>query len=175
MIAQEAGVVESTLFRHFGTKDNLLKICFETVDKQIAALFCGMEFPSEQIHSDPESLVFLLWSRYFHWLIAHREETLFYFYYRTDPSFPAFDRSRKAPWFQDFIKIFEAFDAEYHLYEKVRPETLWTQVLTVTQLYAKLVLEGAIPSDDQTVQSIFHTQMDGICRLMEKQPSIISS
>ncbi len=168
MIAKDAGLSEAMIFKLFGSKDNLLRTCFETVDKQIASLFDGLKFGTAQIKDNPETAVFLLWSQYFKWLIAHKEETLFYFAYRTASGFQEFEKTRKAPWFEDFVAIFYAFDGEYNLQERVSPTILWTQVLTVTQLYAKLVIEGALPSDDATISTIFKIQMGSICELLKQ-------
>ncbi len=168
MIAKESGLSEAMIFKLFGSKDELLRVCFETVDKEIAALFNGLKFGMAQIKDNPETAVYLLWTQYFKWLISHKEETLFYFAYRTTPFFQEFEKTRKAPWFEDFVAIFYAFDGEYGLYEKISPTILWTQVLTVTQLYAKLVIEGAIPSDEATIQSIFKIQMGSICEMLKK-------
>ncbi len=162
IIAEKSGLSEAMIYKLFGSKDTLLRICFETVDKRIAALFNGMQISEEQIKKNPEEVVFILWSTYFKWLISHKEETLFYFAYRMAAFFPQYERTREAPWFGDFVAIFSIFDKEYELYKKISPSVLWTHILTVTQLYAKLAIEGSVPSDDAAIQSIFKMLMSGL-------------
>ena len=77
-----AGVSEALIYKHFETKEKLLYLCFETVHRQIAALFDKMEIPPLQAPQEIYEAVRAMWMTYFSFLVQNSYRTIYYFEYR---------------------------------------------------------------------------------------------
>lgn len=161
-IAKLAGSATGSLYSYFGGKDELLRACFERVDRQIARVFDRLRPDPQTLDRHPEEAVRRLWTAYFRWLVSHPAETVFYHRYRDAPGFPAYDRTRDFTHFATFIQTLELFQARYRIYDKVDQTVLWLHVLTGTVMYAKYVVEGVLPDTPATQESLFRLLMYGL-------------
>ena len=67
---EQAGVSEALIYKHYESKENLLRVCFETVSGEIRTLFSDV---SAERDISPEALpgsVHALWTRIFSFLSA---------------------------------------------------------------------------------------------------------
>ncbi len=168
-IAELAGSSVGNIYQHFNSKEHLMQVCFERVDRQIARLFDPLNLNQAAMAADPEREIYRLWSMYFRWLVAHPDETVFYHRFRDSSSFPKFDRQRDVTYFSSFIGIIRLFDQQYHIYEQVDQNILWLFVLTTTVMYAKYVVEGVLPNTPATEKSIFQLEMRGLQSLIKQE------
>ncbi len=167
MIAEQSNVSEAMIFKLFGNKNELLQKCFETVDKQISEIFLNFKIDEKQIKTNPEALIYFLWNEYFNWLIENKEEMLFYFAYVSSPFFQEYQKSYKSNWFDDFAeKLYQYFD-EKRLQKHLPTKLLWTQLVMVTQIHAKPVIEGELSTDISTKESLFKMQMGSVCEIFK--------
>lgn len=153
-------------YTYFSSKDDLMRSCFERVDRQIAHIFDLIRLDEELLVKDPEGEVRRLWTAYYRWLVAHPDETVFYHRYRDSPGFPDYDKQRDVTYFASFIRFTHAFEEHYHLFERVDFKILWLHVLTGTVMYAKYVVEGAMPPTQATEENIFQLMMNGLRGLL---------
>lgn len=161
-IAELAESSVGNIYQHFNSKEQLMRVCFERVDRQIARLFDPLDLDQAAMAADPEQEIYRLWSIYFRWLVAHPDETVFYHRFRDSSSFPKFDQQRDISYFASFIGIIRLFDQRFHIYEQVDQNVLWLFVLTSTVMYAKHVVEGVLPNTPVTEKSIFQLEMHGL-------------
>lgn len=161
-IAELAESSVGNIYQHFNSKEQLMRVCFERVDRQIARLFDPLDLDQAAMAADPEQEIYRLWSIYFRWLVAHPDETVFYHRFRDSSSFPKFDQQRDISYFASFIGIIRLFDQRFHIYEQVDQNVLWLFVLTSTVMYAKHVVEGVLPNTPATEKSIFQLEMHGL-------------
>lgn len=170
-IAKLAGGATGNIYSYFEGKDDLLRACFERVDRQIAKVFDRLVPDPKFLAGHPEEAVRRLWTAYFRWLVAHPAETVFYHRYRDAPGFTAYNLSRDFSHFAAFVHTLGLFQEQYHIYERVDGGVLWLHVLTGTVMYAKYVVEGVLPDAPETEESLFRLLMyglDGLFRAGER-------
>lgn len=166
-IGEISGFAASNLYSHFSSKEELLQVCFETVDRQIAGIFDQVHVSREQAAQDPEGEIRRLWTIYWRWLVNHPDETVFYHRYRDNARFPEYDKKRDVSYFSSLIQSVNQIDRQLHIYEKISPDVLWLHVLTGTVLYAKYVAEGVLPNTPATEQIVFRLLMGGLRGLFD--------
>lgn len=154
-ISELAGITPGAIYRHFDSKDRLMAECFTYVDRQAAAIFERVKFNPLKLLTDPMGAVKSLWQPYFRFWVSHPDETIFYHRYRDSASFLINDTSRDTSYFNTFGAMVRAFMNTFPRLRQINQELLWHHVLTSTVMYAKRVVEGSIPNDQETEDTIF--------------------
>lgn len=154
-ISKLAGLSPGALYRYFNSKDQLMEECFIHVDKQAAALFDGLQLPPQFLLEDPMGAVRLLWQPYFRFWIARPDETVFYHRFRDSAAFPAFNRRHNALYFSSFVDTVKLFLRLFPRLDQIKYDLLWLHVLTTTVMYAKYVVEGYLPDNQETEDAVF--------------------
>lgn len=165
-IAELSGSSVGNIYQYFNSKEHLLQVCFERVDRQLAHLFDTIVIGTDALAADPEAEIYRLWSAYFRWLVAYPDETVFYHRFRDSSTFPAFDKQRDVSYFGAFIGIIHLFELKFQIFSHINGDILWLFVLTSTVMYAKYVVEGVLPNTLETEKSIFQLEMYGLSRLV---------
>jgi len=161
-ISELAGLSPGALYRYFESKDELLTACFVHVDRQVAKIFDQVEFDPAQVRSDPPAAVWRLWHPYFRFWTARPDETVFYHRFRDSARFHAFDRQRKVNYFDSFVMMRDTFLDIFPRLRALDCPLLSIHLLTMTVLYAKYVVEGVLPNDEETEKTVFHIIMSGL-------------
>lgn len=161
-ISKLVGLSPGALYRYFTSKDELIIACFTHVDRQAAALFHNLKFDPAAISADPMGAVKALWLPYFRFWTARPDETVFYHRFRDSTFFPAYDKTRDVSYFEDFIGTVRAFKALFPALEQINQDLLWLHVLTTTVLYAKYVVEGVLPNNEETEDTVFRLLITGL-------------
>lgn len=91
-VAARANVSDGLMYRYFKSKDELLYACYQSIQKEIAALIDGKHenMPVEYMDRpiDKKNLIkiaYIHWLKYFKFLIDSDYKTLFYIEFRTSP------------------------------------------------------------------------------------------
>ncbi len=161
-ISKLAGVSPGALYRYFDSKDQLMMECFTYVDKQAAAIFDCMKFDPQIMLTDPVEAVRRLWVPYFRFWVARPDETVFYHRFRDSAFFPLYDKSRDASYFDTFAGMVRSFLAVFPSLKQINQDLLWLHVLTSTVMYAKYVVEGVLPDNQETEETIFQFLTQGL-------------
>jgi len=161
-ISQLAGLTQGAMYRYFESKDVLMEACFVYVDKQAAAIFEHMSFNPLTLLKGPAEAVKSLWLPYFRFWTSHPDETVFYHRFRDSAYFPAFDRQRDIGYFEKFVGIVHLFKKTFPRLDELNQDLLWLHVLTSTVMYAKYVVEGVLPNNEETENAVFQLMMTGL-------------
>ena len=161
-ISKLAGVSPGALYRYFDSKDQLMMECFTYVDKQAAAIFDCMKFDPQIMLTVPVESVRCLWVTYFRFWVAWPDETVFYHRFRDSAFFPLYDKSRDASYFDTFAGMVRSFLAVFPSLKQINQDLLWLHVLTSTVMYAKYVVEGVLPDNQETEETIFQFLTQGL-------------
>lgn len=161
-ISKLAGVSPGALYRYFDSKEQLMMECFTYVDRQAAGIFDCMKFDSRIMFTDPMEAVRSLWVPYFRFWLARPDETVFYHRFRDSAFFPAYDKSRDASYFDRFVGMVQAFLEAFPNLRQINQDLLWLHVLTSTVMYAKYVVEGVLPDNQETEDTIFRFLTEGL-------------
>ena len=173
-VGEFAEISPGAIYRYFENKEQLLVECFTYVDRQAAAVFEDLELNPLTVLTDPIGAVKGLWLPYFRFWTAHPDETVFYHRFRDSSFFPKYDKSRDSTYFKTFIGMVHAFKKVFPNLKRMNQDLLWLHVLTATVLYAKYVVEGTLPDNQETEDTIFQlltTGLSGYLRL-ETPPEV---
>ena len=157
-----AGISAGALYRCFEGKEQLLEECFTYVDRQAAAIFEDLKFKPVTMLTDPMEAVKSLWLPYFRFWVHHPDETIFYHRFRDSAFFPRYDTDRDASYFKTFGGIVRIFREVFPRLKKINQDILWLHLLTSTVMYAKNVIEGVLPDDQETEDTVFQLLMTGL-------------
>lgn len=161
-VSDLAGVSPGALYRYFKSKDQLIVECFIHVDKQAAEIFERLKLEPQTMLADPIGAVKKLWLPYFRFWVAHPDETVFYHRFRDSAFFPKYDKSRDITYFNAFISMVRLFKKAFPALTRINQDLLWLHVLTSTVMYAKYVVEGLLPDNQETEETIFQLLTTGL-------------
>lgn len=161
-VSEFAGITPGAIYRHFASKEQLLIECFTYVDKQAAEIFEHLQFNPLAMLTDPMGAVKELWQPYFRFWVAHPDETIFYHRFRDSVFFPKYDRTRDVTYFNKFIGMVRAFKMVFPRLDRINQDLLWLHVLTSTVMYAKYVVEGTLPNNRETEDTVFQLLTTGL-------------
>lgn len=161
-VSELAGISAGAIYRHFDGKDQLLVECFTYVDKQAAEIFERMKFNPLVMLTDPMGAIKSLWLPYFRFWTSHPDETVFYHRFRDSTFFPKYDKNRDVSYFKTFIGMVCIFKKVFPSLDKMNQDLLWLHVLTSTVMYAKYVVEGTLPNNRETEDTVFQLLTTGL-------------
>ena len=161
-VSELAGVSSGAIYRHFDSKDQLLVECFTYVDRQAAAIFEHLKFNPLTMLTDSTGAIKGLWLPYFRFWTSHPDETVFYHRFRDSAFFPKYDKSRDVTYFKTFIGMVDAFKRVFPSLNRINQDLLGLHVLTSTVMYAKYVVEGALPNNQETEDTVFQLLTTGL-------------
>lgn len=161
-VSELAGMSPGALYRYFDSKDQLIIECFTYVDKQAAVIFEHLKFDPQNMLDDPMGTVKSLWLPYFRFWLSHPDETIFYHRFRDSAFFPKYDKNRDADYFSSFVEMVRAFRHSFPCLKQMNQDLLWLHVLTSTVMYAKYVVEGTLPNNQETEETIFQLLATGL-------------
>ncbi len=170
-VSELAGISPGAIYRYFDSKDQLLVECFTYVDKQAAEIFDHLHFNPLTMLTDPMKAVKALWLPYFRFWVARPDETIFYHRFRDSAFFPKYDKDRDVTYFKKFIGMVHAFKKVFPSLDRINQDLLWLHVLTSTVMYAKYVVEGILPDNQETEDTVFQlltTGLSGYLKLKRK-------
>ena len=161
-VSELAGMSPGALYRYFDSKDQLIIECFTYVDKQAAVIFEHLKFDPQNMLDDPMGTVKSLWLPYFRFWLSHPDETIFYHRFRDSAFFPKYDKNRDVAYFSSFVEMVRAFLRSFPCLKQMNQDLLWLHVLTSTVMYAKYVVEGTLPNNQETEETIFQLLATGL-------------
>lgn len=161
-VSELAGISAGAIYRHFDGKDQLLAECFTYVDKQAAEIFERLKFNPLVMLTDPMGAIKSLWLPYFRFWTSHPDETVFYHRFRDSTFFPKYDKNRDVSYFKTFIGMVCIFKKVFPSLDKMNQDLLWLHVLTSTVMYAKYVVEGTLPNNQETEDTVFQLLTTGL-------------
>lgn len=161
-VSELAGVSSGAIYRHFDGKEQLLVECFTYADKQVAVIFEHLRFNPLAMLTDPMGAIKGLWLPYFRFWTSRPDETVFYYRFRDSAAFPSYDRSRDVTYFGTFIGMVRIFKKVFPSLDRINQDMLWLHVLTSTLLYAKYVVEGILPNNEETEETVFRLLTTGL-------------
>lgn len=154
-ISELAELSPGALYRYFDSKEQLMAECFTYVDKQAAAIFDKLKLNPLNMLADPLGAVKSLWLPYFRFWVACPDETVFYHRFRDSAAFPEFYSTQETSYFDAFGDMVRLFRRLFPSLTEINQNLLWLHVLTTTVMYAKYVVEGQLPNDEETEDTVF--------------------
>ena len=170
-VSDLAGVSPGALYRHFESKEQLILECFTYVDRQAAEIFERLEIRPLAMLADPMGAVKSLWLPYFRFWVARPDETVFYHRFRDSAFFPNYDKERDIAYFNTFIRMVRLFKRIFPALNRINQDLLWLHILTSTVMYAKYVVEGILPNNQETEDTVFQLLATGLSGYLRPEKS----
>lgn len=161
-VSDLAGISPGALYRYFDSKDRLMMECFTYVDRQAAGIFERLKLNPVSMLADPVGAVKSLWLPYFRFWVAHPDETVFYHRFRDSAFFPKYHETLDTSYFSVFADMVRTFRAKFPSLKRMNQDLLWLHILTCTVLYAKYVVEGVLPDNQETEDTVFQLLCTGL-------------
>ncbi len=168
-VSDLAEISPGALYRYFDSKDQLIVECFTYVDRQVAEIFEHLKLNPLTMIANPLEAVKSLWQPYFRFWVAHPDETVFYHRFRDSTFFPKYDKSRDVTYFNTFIGMVQLFKKLFPNLNQINQDLLWLHVLTSTVMYAKYVVEGTLPDNQETEDTVFQLLTTGLYGYLKPQ------
>ncbi len=168
-VSELAGLSPGAIYRYFDSKEQLLVECFTYVDQQVAAIFERLEFTPAAMTRDPIGAIKALWLPYFRFWVAYPDATVFYYRFRDSAAFPKYDKARDVSYFASFGSMVSAFMNTFPDLRRLNQDLLWHHVLTSTVMYAKYVVEGRLPDNQETEDTVFQLLATGLSGYLKRQ------
>jgi|LAHS01.1.fsa_nt_gb AcrR family transcriptional regulator len=152
--ASYAGINEALVYRDFGTKENLLNECFLTVNKEIMDHFTSDVNLHFNIQGDVAAQMHDHMDRFYKVLVEGGYKTLFYQQYR-DSSYKMDEEMKQKFQEYDVKGIFQKIMSKY-LMDKGYVDFLCVYLIDGTVLFAKRVINGEIPNNEEYTKRIWN-------------------
>ena len=165
-IGQIAHATPSSIYLYFKGKDELLRVCYEQIDHEIARILGKISATPNEVVTDPEQVIHEAWTAYWKWLLSHPDETIFFHYYRDWSGFPEYDMHRDVSHFDPFVRAVNSFYQHHPGMNSVPPILLWLFWLDGTVMYARYVVQGVCPNSRETENAVFRLLMGGFNGLL---------
>ena len=81
------------------------------------------------------------------------------------------DKSRDISYFGTFIGMVQLFKKVFPALDRMNQDLLWLHVLTSTVMYAKYVVEGILPDNQETEDTIFQLLTTGLNGYLKPEKS----
>ncbi len=162
-VAKTAGTSERLVYHHFGTKENLVQVCYKQVSQSLS------ERLSECVIDDnapPEELVKDFWLNFFRCLVQSGDQALFLYEYGRS-SFSQQNGIARFEGIERFAEIFHRLDQKYHILEQVDGACLQAYILDNTTLFACRVLRGGLSNTQEVRDSLWKLLAHGVLGLMQ--------
>jgi len=161
-IAELAGLTSGAIYRHFDSKDALMRECYISISRQVAALFDHLEINVQSMLTNPVETIRALWLPYFRFWTSHPDEAIFYHRFRDSASSPTYAKTRDESYFEPFAAVVREFQKAFPGLNRLNPDILWLHLLACTMMYAKYVVEGVLPNTEATEDAAFQLLTAGI-------------
>lgn len=155
--AAEAGVAEGSLYYHFKSKNDLLDQTFFYINEEIEE-----EVRTEPLFSEEEgdsiSIGTELWRRFFHYLLEHREHTLYFARYRTSTRFSDEIRAVMHDKYVNLRNKLKEISNGVQVKEDIDWDFLWGYIMDATLCYVLRRNSGML-KDPEGSESQFITML----------------
>lgn len=167
-VTRRAGVSEALIYKHYETKEKLLRVCYDTVRHQLDALITGHELDGVQTDEQFIEVVHHVWLRYFRFLVNNTYRTIFFFEYRNSPyvkQLPQEGRSAESVS-HNVALFFDVLSQRFPPLSGDHMEYLWIYILDTTALFAKRVIQGELPQTPESDENIWRLLFGGLSGLV---------
>ncbi len=153
-VAALAGISEGSIFNNYATKAELLSACLFRIDAEIDAVLKTAPINLLRLRSSVKNL----WYAYFNYLITHRSNTKFYLQFRQSSYY---DESVIRGQDKSF-SYFAALSSSNSGLFGVNSDIFWVYVIETTLNFAVRVVDGALPSDEESIEKYYNLIIKGI-------------
>ena len=154
-VAKYAGFSEATMYRRFPTKEILLREAFLIIDKRLSDLLTESDFIQKPGDSPFEPGIYRVWQTIYHYLIDHREETIFLIRYRYSSLYTDEVRSMRQAYNGGFDNAYQVFENKYGSVKHSYQGFLVNYIFEMTLCFAEKVISRKLEDCEETEDCIW--------------------
>lgn len=173
MVTKMAGTAEGLIYKHYGTKENLLLECYLRLYKEIRdCIEKGIGDP-HAIDNKEDMFAFLrkIWMRYFSYLLSNRYKTLYFYEYRNSAYMKGAAMSGKIDpknFFEKTVNVFYDFDKKFDILHKVDVKWFFYYVADISIVFAIRMINEEQECDEKMLDTIWNLVWGGEFWLISK-------
>ena len=154
-VAEYTGFSEATLFRRFGTKEGLLKSTFLSIDKEISDILMESAYIRDPDDTPFELALYAIWRRVYHYLLEHRDETIFLIRYRYSSLYTDEVRSQREAYNGGFEKAYAVFEQHFGSFKHTYRGFLINYIFELTLCFAEKIITGKVENIPEVERSVW--------------------
>lgn len=154
-IAEDVGISEGTMYKHFQSKDEILMDAFFVVDTKVSSIMTQSSF-SKVINKDNFwDVLHVMWKRIYDYLLSHEEETLFLIRFRYSALYTSELRRKRQAYNGMFDEIYTSLENVSGLPTDMYRGFLTSYIFEITLCFAEKYVTGRIPKDDSLENNLW--------------------
>ena len=161
--ADYAGFSEATLFRHFPSKEILLRDTFLYIDRQVSDILTQSAFLRNPGNVPLELGFYATWRKVYRYLVEHREETIYLIRYRYSSLYTDEVRNMRQANNGGLNGAYDAIEKYFGNEMKAYREFLVNYIFEMTLGFAERVITGKI-EDNQDTEDIAWLAISGAAK-----------
>lgn len=166
MITKMAGTSEGLIYKHYGTKEELLLHCYLSIYEEIKETLDDLVKEPHKTDDKDEMFAFLhkIWKRFFIYLLNNKYKTLYFYEYRNSAYIKTAAMSGKIDpknFFAELVKIFYALDEKFDILHKIDIKWLFYYVTDVSVVFAIRLINEETVCDEKMLDAIWNLVWGG--------------
>ena len=163
-LARAAGCSEALIYRHFKSKDDLLRACYIRLHAKAVAAIPPVEIPENATLNDAVEISRAYWLNFFRFFVDAGIESLFYYWFRMSDAFTDLlnegSEDIKEAYSKSFFNMFEKFRVKYNL--DISADHYRTYIVFFTGTFVDQVVRGKVPNTEESFEFIADLLFGGL-------------
>lgn len=176
MITKMAGTAEGLIYKHYGTKENLLLQCYLKIYDEIRDCIEDENEESESVKIDDRQQMFdflrEIWIKYFTYLVNNRYKALYFYEYRNSAYMKSAAEKGQIDPKNFFVKtadVFYEFDRRFDIFHKIDKKYFFYYVSDISIVFAIRMINEGVHFDEKMLDDIWNLIWHGEFWLINKQ------
>ena len=163
-LARAAGCSEALIYRHFKSKDDLLRACYIRLHAKAVAAIPPVEIPENATLEEAVRISRAYWLNFFKFFVDAGIESLFYYWFRMSDAFTELlnegSEDIKEAYSKSFFNMFEELRVKLNL--DISADHYRTYIVFFTGTFVDQVVRGKVPDTEESFEFIANLLFGGL-------------
>ena len=163
-LAKAAGCSEALIYRHFKSKDDLLRACYIRLHAKAVAALPPVKYPENMTVNEAVEISKDYWLKLFRFFVDAGIESLFYFWFRMSDAFIELlnegSEDIKKAYATSFMNMFEGLRVFFNL--DISADHYRTYIVFFTGTFVGQVVTGKLPNTEESFDFIANLLFGGL-------------
>ena len=170
-LARVAGCSEALIYRHFKSKDDLLRECYFRLHTRANESLGSFSLPETDDITELVEACRQYYIRVFRFFVSAGYESLFYFWFRMSDSFTEYlsenPKQFSAIYLTSFMDVVEKLRVKFDL--RIPADYYKTYLVFVMGIFVEQVVKGKMPDSDETYDVIADLVFGGLIKTLPEE------
>ena len=163
-LAKAAGCSEALIYRHFKSKDDLLRACYVRLHEKAVAALPPVQYPENLTVNEAIQIGKEYWLKLFRFFVDAGVVSLFYFWFRMSDAFLELlsegSEDIKKAYATSFMNMFEGLREYFNL--DISADHYRTYIVFFTGTFVEQVVTGKLPNTEESFDFIANLLFGGL-------------